>query len=148
MPEGDFYPDVDSGEAFTANQYEDVEKIQWIKGMPDPTYWRVVVAPTRPPSKSKGGILIPDASQDAHEYLNHVGKIIRVGPLVGVHTRLQHRDPAINAEMRRPKVGDWVSYARFGTLRYNYKGIRLLVVDEEALLAYLDEGPEHYRIYV
>lgn len=142
-----FYPDVDSGEAITENQYEAIQALEWTSGMPMPMYWRILVAPTRPPTRSKGGILIPEQSQDAHDYLNHIGKILALGPLVGVHRRLEHPDATVNATMRRPEVGDWVSFARFATLRYNYRGIRLLLVDEEALLAYLDEGPEGYKIF-
>lgn len=142
-----YYPDVGSPEEIIANQFDEIQKISWQHGMPDPTYWRLLVAPTLPPKISRGGIWLPDASQDAAEYLNFIGKILRIGPLTGVHRRLQHPDPESDAGVRRPKVGDWICFARFANLRFSYRGIRLLLVDEESILGFLDEGPEGYRIY-
>lgn len=101
--------------------------------LPKPTYWRILVAPTRPKEVSKGGIVLAIANQEAQEILNFIGKVVALGPMAGKHERLggDGKNPGPDF----PKVGDYVAFGRFSGQKLTHRGVKLLLANDDELLA-------------
>lgn len=101
--------------------------------LPQPMYWRILVAPVRPKEVSKGGIVLAMAHQEAQEILNFLGKVVAVGPMAGKHERLggSGTEPAPNF----PKIGDYVAYGRYAGQRMLHKGVKLIIINDDEVLA-------------
>lgn len=118
-------------------------------GLPEPTLWRVLIMPVQPRRKSKGGIILVDATQDSEAHLTYLGKIVALGPIAG------KKDEFRDALSKTPevyhwdfKVGDWVMFGRHGGQRIEFKGVKLVMIADDEIMAKLPNGPEGYRIYI
>ena len=100
---------------------------------PKPAYWRVLIMPVRPKETSKGGIVLARAHQDAQEVLNFMGRVVSLGPQAGTHERLGGDGKTPAAAF--PKVGDYIIYGRYAGQRLLYKGAKLLILNDDELLA-------------
>ena len=101
--------------------------------LPRPTFWRMIIAPTRPKEVSKGGIVLALANQEAQEILNCIGKVVALGPMAGKHERLG--GDGTNTGPDFPKIGDYVAFGRFAGLRLVHRGVKLLLCNDDELLA-------------
>jgi co-chaperonin GroES (HSP10) len=119
--------------------------------------WRLLICPQQPKKTSAGGIALPDDVQDAEQHLQYIGRILAVGPLAGKNERFmppEYRDMnlARKAEFQPLpyawpyKEGDWVLYGRYAGMRMDYKGIKLLVVNDDELQGII-ASPEGWKIY-
>lgn len=123
----------------------------WITedNVPDPTPlpvvmgWKMILRPVQIVAKSKGGVLLPDKFRDDMAYLTTVGRIIAQGPLVYEKEEMKRvvrsRDADGNiAEVRvhEPwcKVGDYVTFGKFAGAKFLYKGVRLLLLNDDEVL--------------
>ncbi|MGH9426101.1 MAG: co-chaperone GroES [Terriglobia bacterium] len=98
------------------------------EGHPVPVLWRVLIAPVRPRKISKGGILIAESARANQSYLTYVGKIIALGDLAWQHPRFE-------GETHKLVVGDFVIYGRFAGQALEYKGVKMLLVNDDEILA-------------
>lgn len=121
----------DEDNELPANFYEE---------MPQPLYWRVIVMPVKPKEVSKGGIVLPQTTQEAQQYLTYIGKIVAVGSLA-------FKDQRLRDEEKIPKVGDYVIYGRYAGQVILYKEVRLLCVNDDEILAVV-KNPESLKIHV
>ncbi len=149
-------PELDQSPEFVENDNVDwlnPEEMEVPEGLPKPWGWRILVMPVQPKRKSKGGILLPSMTQDAEGHLQIVGKIAALGPLAfrswkfaqgfGDYIRILGGKPAAWA----PKVGDWVVYGRYTGQRCEYKRTRLIMMNDDDLVAQVDSC-EGFRIHV
>lgn len=113
---------------------------EFMEGLPRPVYWRVLVMPRTAEEKSKGGIIVAKEAQTAQEYQTYVGRILAAGGEAFKSERFAN-------EQRLPEVGDWVVYGRYAGQRLEYRGVRLIVVNDDEILA-VAADPETLRIYV
>lgn len=107
---------------------------------PRPIFWRVLVQPNVAQSVSKGGIALPDDTRDSQDILNYIGRIVAMGKLAYTHARLQGEDDM-------PKVGDWVIYGRYAGQMLSYKGVKLLMINDDEVLG-IAPDPDSLKIYV
>lgn len=107
--------------------------------LPEPQLWRMLVLPMKPKEVSKGGIVIAQAAQDAQRHLNYVGRVLKMGPLAGHSEKFRDR--------YRVKEGDFVIYGRYAGQPMEFRGLRLLIVNDDEILARVRD-PEALRIYV
>ena len=82
-----------------------------IDRLPQPTGWRVLIAPFNPPKKSKGGILLNQKTLEEDAIQTNVGYVLRMGPL------------AYAAKERYPtgpwcEEKQWVIFARYAGSRF------------------------------
>lgn len=122
--------------------------------MRDSLTWRVLILPQQPKVRSKGGIELPDSVQDSEQHLQYIGMVLAIGPLAGKNERFlppSFRD--INLAQTRDlpfawpyKVGDWVTYGRYAGMKQEYRGTKLLVVNDDELTGRIP-GPEGFKIY-
>lgn len=100
--------------------------------LPRPSYWRVLVMPMKPREVSKGGIVLARANQEAQEILNFLGRVVALGPTAGVHERLGGDGTLPSHEF--PKVGDHVIYGRYAGQPLLYRGVKLILINDDELL--------------
>jgi co-chaperonin GroES (HSP10) len=111
------------GEAFPEGFWEE---------LPKPSYWRILIAPMRPKEVSKGGIMIARVNQEAQEILNFMGQVVAAGPVAGAHERLGGDGTTPSAEF--PKKGDYVVYGRHAGQHLLYKGVKLILLNDDEIL--------------
>ena len=100
--------------------------------LPRPLYWRMIIMPLKPREVSKGGIVLARANQEAQEILNYMGKVVAAGPMSGVHERLGGDGKLPSDDF--PKIGDFVIYGRYAGQRLLYKGVKLVLVNDDEIL--------------
>lgn len=122
----------DDGNAGWNNENTDLPEGFW-DDLPQPLYWRVLIAPTRPKEVSKGGIVLALANQEAQDILNFIGRVIAVGPLAGKHERLGGTGTEVAPFF--PKVGDYVAFGRYAGQRLIHKGVKMLLCNDDEILA-------------
>ncbi len=122
----------DSGNSGWSNEDTDLPEGFEID-LPKPTFWRILVAPTRPKEVSKGGIVLAVANQEAQEILNFIGKVVALGPMAGKHERLGGTGTEASPDF--PKVGDYVAFGRYAGQKLSFKGTKLLLINDDEILA-------------
>jgi co-chaperonin GroES (HSP10) len=143
-----YLPEVASlgAEGDEQNGFEALEKLNLEKlgsGLLLPLNWRIVVAPLAPPKKTKGGIILADDTADAQDYLAHVGKVLRIGDLGYTEARLR----GTHGAAIRVWPGDWVIFARYAGARMSYRGLRIVLMNDDDVLGVTDD-PLGYKILV
>lgn len=116
------------------------------EAMPRPQFFRVLIMPVRPQTVSKGGIVIPEEAQKAQRYLTYVGQIMAAGPQAFDPSRFTRNERPLD-DSALPKVGDWVIYGRYAGQRIECMGVRLLVVNDDEILAVVQD-PTVLRVHV
>lgn len=102
-----------------------------------PFGWKMLVMPMRPKMVSKGGILIPQVAQDGDQYLNYVGRVVALGSLCFKHAKF--REMGLT-ESDKPKRGTWVVYPIYQYQRIDFKGTKLILLNDDSFLATVPEG--------
>lgn len=132
------------GDAFMAEHGLNPEDVTVPDGLPRMLLWRVLVIPVQPKQQTTSGIILATETQDAEKALQFIGRVAGVGPLAGKSAKFRDE----NGQLQWPvKVGDWVVYGRYAGQRCEYKGTRLLLMNDDEILGVAD-GPEGFRIYV
>jgi co-chaperonin GroES (HSP10) len=123
------------------------EKTKLPKDIMVPFGWKVLVAPMRQAAKTKGGIIIPFTRMETDEYLNYRGRIVAIGTLAWKAAR--YADMGMT-EKDKPKVGDWMLFPLNSYQRLDFKGIKLVVMNDDAFLGRIpvEKGvsPWHFKL--
>jgi co-chaperonin GroES (HSP10) len=112
----------------------------FMDGCPKPLYRRILVQPIAPKQTSAGGIVLAPQTQEAEGYLASVGRLIAVGDQAWT---LDKYPPGALL----PEVGDWVQWAKHAGQRIEYRGVKLLFLNEDNLLA-IAPDPAGLKVYV
>jgi chaperonin GroES len=123
-----------------ANQDGDELPPDFFEGLPIPIYWRVLVMPKAAQKKTKSGIVLAQAAQEAQQHLCYIGQILAAGGEAFKSERFAN-------EKNLPKVGDWIIYGRYAGQRLEYKGVKLLIVNDDDILAVASD-PHALRVHV
>ncbi len=102
-----------------------------------PFAWKMLVMPMRPKLVSKGGILMPQTRQEADVYLNYVGRLVARGPLAYKHRKWAEMGMT---ETDQPQRGDWIVYPIYQYQRIDFKGTKLILLNDDSFLARVPEG--------
>ena len=113
--------------------------------LPKPLFWRILILPRKPKEVSAGGIYIPKVNQDAQEILTYMGQVVAMGPHAGVHERLGGDGTTPAPDF--PKVNDFVMYGKYAGQTVVYKGVKLILVNDDELLGTLP-SPEALTIRI
>lgn len=103
----------------------------------EPFGWKILVMPMRRESITKGGIILAQVTQDTDMYLNYIGRIVAVGPLAYRHSK--YADMGL-AEKDYYQRGDWVVYPIYQYARIDFKGVKLILLNDDSFLGRLPEG--------
>ena len=82
-----------------------------IDRLPQPTGWRVLIAPFNPPKKSKGGILLNQKTLEEDAIQTNVGYVLRMGPLAYADKERYPSGPWCEEKQ-------WVIFARYAGSRF------------------------------
>ena len=82
-----------------------------IDRLPQPTGWRVLIAPFNPPKKSKGGILLNQKTLEEDAIQTNVGYVLRMGPLAYADKERYPTGPWCEEKQ-------WVIFARYAGARF------------------------------
>ena len=109
-----------------------VKNDQWISGddIPDPDLsglrllgLTMLVRPTGIRKQTKGGIFMPDSVTESMAYLNTCGRVLAISPLVPTFSEIYQASPW--------EVGEYVCYGKNAGIKMQYKGVRLLLLNDE-----------------
>ncbi len=93
--------------------------------IPDVTGWRILVIPLEVISKTAGGIVISEETQQKEQLIVTVGRVLQLGPKA--YSRPDMGDPWC-AE------GDLVGYGKYAGKKMHYKGIPLVILNDDEVL--------------
>lgn len=110
------------------------------KDHPVPVLWRILVAPIRAKKQTASGIVIAEEARAAQEHLNYVGKIVALGDMA-------FKDKRFEGDSNLPGVGDFVVYGRYAGQQMNHRGVKLLIINDDEILAVVKD-PESLKIHV
>ena len=82
-----------------------------IDRLPQPTGWRLLIAPFNPPKKSKGGILLNQKTLEEDVIQTNVGYVLRMGPLAYADKERYPTGPWCEEKQ-------WVIFARYAGSRF------------------------------
>ena len=129
------------------------EEVKIPEGLPKPFMWRILVMPVQPKTTTRSGIVLALETQNNEGHLQFVGKVAAVGPLAFRSWKLC---AGIVDQLRvlcglpiagAPKVGDWVVHGRYTGQRCEFKGARLIMMNDDEVLAKCD-NPANFKVYV
>lgn len=108
--------------------------------LPEIPGWSVLIRPVSVKRKTKGGIIVPDSSMDALQYLMTVARVLVIGDMAYKHE-----------DIKAPwcKVGDFISYPKTGPIRFTYKGVKLALIRDTDVIFKLNDPADldpHYQI--
>jgi len=99
--------------------------------MPVVRGWRILVRPIPNAPKTKGGIIIPDATIETMDLIRSVGQVKLVGPMA--YTRPDMGDTSWC------KVGDYILYPRYSGAKFAYGGVKFLLLNDDEVLAVIQD---------
>ena len=103
-----------------------------IERLPQPTGWRILIMPFRPPEKSDGGILLAPKTLEEDVIQTQVGYVLKAGPLA-------YKDKERYPEGPWCKEGDWVIFARYAGSRFRLNGDKKAAFGSEVRMLNDDE---------
>ena len=103
-----------------------------IDRLPQPTGWRVLIAPFNPPKKSKGGILLNQKTLEEDAIQTNVGYVLRMGPLAYADKERYPTGPWCEEKQ-------WVIFARYAGSRFRLNDEKRAAFGSEARILNDDE---------
>ena len=103
-----------------------------IERLPQPTGWRNLIMPFRPPEKSDGGILLAPKTLEEDVIQTQVGYVLKAGPLA-------YKDKERYPTGEWCKEGDWVIFARYAGSRFRLNGDKKAAFGSEVRMLNDDE---------
>nr|ASN63703.1 co-chaperonin GroES [uncultured virus] len=96
--------------------------------IPNPTGWRLVVLPFKPPKTTKSGLILAEKAVEKQQVATVCGYVVEVGPLAYADTeKFPHGAWC--------KKGDWVVFARYAGARINIEGGEIRILNDDEVLA-------------
>jgi len=94
--------------------------------VPDVTGWRILVMPLEVIQKTSGGVILSDDTKQKEQLVVTVGRVLQVGSMA--YTR-----PDMG-EIPWCKEGDLVGYGKYAGRKMHYKGIPLVVLNDDEVI--------------
>jgi chaperonin GroES len=98
--------------------------------LPEVRGWRILVRPIPNAPKTKGGIIIPDATIETMDLIRSVGQVKVVGPMA-------YGKPEMGG--RWCEVGDYILYPRYSGAKFSYGGVKFLLINDDEVLAVIKD---------
>ena len=96
--------------------------------LPQPTGYRILVIPYYLSEKTKGGIIIPDATRDRESFATVVAYVVKLGP-----DAYQDSDKFPNGAYCSEK--NWVLMGRYAGNRFKVYGLELRIINDDNIIA-------------
>jgi chaperonin GroES len=99
-----------------------------IDRLPQPTGYRVLVIPYYISEKTKGGIIIPDATRERESAATVVAYVVKLGP-----DAYQDSEKFPNGQYCYEK--NWVLMGRYAGNRFKVDGLELRIINDDNIIA-------------
>ena len=116
-----------------------------IDRLPQPTGWRVLIAPFNPPKKSKGGILLNQKTLDEDAIQTNVGYVLRMGSLAYADKERYPTGPWCEEKQ-------WVIFARYAGSRFRLNdekraafGSEVRILNDDEILGTIIDPDDIYN---
>jgi len=104
--------------------------------LPQPTGWRILVAPYQGKEVTDKGVIIPDQIRQREALATVVAYVLKVGPLAYQDTT--KFGPAVFEEDRAwCKEGDWICIGRYAGSRFSLEDMEVRVINDDEVIATL-----------
>ena len=111
--------------------------------LPKPTGWRILIMPYNPPTKTKGGVELPDEVHERERIATVAGLVLAVGPLAYKDSSKFSNPTDPDAEWEPwGKEKDWILFSRYAGSRFKIDGGELRILNDDEVLAVIDD-PSH-----
>ena len=108
--------------------------------IPQPTGWRLLVLPFKMKEKTKGGIVLAEATLERQQVASQCGLVLAMGSQC-------YRDKERYPEGPWCKVNDWVMFARYAGSRIKIDGGEIRLLNDDEVLAKLDSPEDILHVY-
>ena len=102
--------------------------------IPKPTGWRLLVLPFKMKEKTKGGLVLAEATLEKQQVASQCGLVLAMGSQC-------YKDKERYPEGPWCKVNDWVMFARYAGSRIKIDGGEMRLLNDDEVLATID-SPE------
>ena len=102
--------------------------------IPKPTGWRLLVLPFKMKEKTKGGLVLAEATLEKQQVASQCGLVLAMGSQC-------YKDKERYPEGPWCKVNDWVMFARYEGSRIKIDGGEIRLLNDDEVLATID-SPE------
>ena len=99
--------------------------------LPEPTGWRLLVLPFKMKEKTKGGLYLGQDTIERQQVGSNCGMVLKMG----AHCYDKERYP----EGPWCKKGDWVLISKYSGHRFEYDNVEMRLLNDDAILATLDD---------
>ena len=110
-----------------------------IDRLPQPTGWRLLILPFRPPNKTTGGIYLPDKAVDDSAIQTNEGYVLRLGPLAYKDKEKFPGEPWCAEK-------EWIIFARYAGSRFRLNeetkasfGSEVRILNDDEVLAVIKD---------
>ena len=108
--------------------------------LPKPTGWRIVVLPYKGSDKTKGGIILADATKEMQQVTTVCGYVLSVGPDAYGDTNRFPEGPWC-------KEKDWVIFSRYAGSRLKIEGGEIRILNDDEILATISNPEDILHLY-
>ena len=100
--------------------------------LPQPTGWRILVAPYQGKEVTDKGVIIPDQIRQREALATVVAYVLKVGPLA-------YKDEGKFGNPNNPwcKEGDWICIGRYAGSRFSLEDMEVRVINDDEVIATL-----------
>ena len=99
-----------------------------LERLPEPTGWRILILPYRPPKATKGGILVSEKTLDETQIQTVAGYVLKTGPLAYADKEKFPKGPWCQEKQ-------WVIFARYAGSRFKIEGGEVRILNDDEILA-------------
>ena len=96
--------------------------------LPKPTGWRIIVLPFKMGDKTKGGVVLHEATVERQQVASQCGLVLAMGPACYSDKERYPHGPWC-------KVNDWVVFARYAGSRIHIEGGEIRLLNDDEILA-------------
>ena len=100
--------------------------------LPQPTGWRILVAPYQGKEVTNKGVIIPDQIRQREALATVVAYVLKVGPLA-----YKDGDKFGNPNNPWCKEGDWICIGRYAGSRFSLEDMEVRVINDDEVIATL-----------
>ena len=100
---------------------------------PEPMGYHIMIVMPKVQQSTKGGVLLPESAKSREDIASIVGKVVKVGKDAYPETDSRF------ASGPWCQVGDWVMVSYYAGHRFEFDGIEMRILNDDAILAVVDE---------
>lgn len=100
---------------------------------PQPMGYHILIVMPKVQEQTKGGVLLPNEVKAREDIASIVGKVIKIGEDAYPNTDTRFASGPWCSE------GDWVMVSKYAGHRFEYDGVEMRILNDDAILAVVTE---------